>query len=558
MIDEGKLTKADYDWAQSVWDLTEEMKPMAQQAHHDIFGYYFKEVEVTPVVTPFGAYRGGYVPAKTDQFLVRDAQKNAKMEELESDFRNSMPSTGMGFTKGRVEYNKPLSLDVRLLAKHIDDVIRFAFVQPAVKDVLGLIRNRDFADTLTRIDPSAVEDMLLPWLNRAARQITSEAGMHKGVDQFWRTVRARTGISIMFANLTNAMQQLTGYFLSAIKVKPTYLKESLVSYLANTQKVSEQVAELSPFMADRMQSQMFDLQENMNELLLNPSRYEKIQKWSQHHGYFLQSAFQNQVDIVTWTATYNQTLAELGADVSDERASREAVQRADAAVRLTQGSLASEDISAFEVGSPFYKTLIQFSGYFNMIANLNANEFIKIFRDLGWRGNKGKIFMQYLLGFALPMLMADAIVRTLGGQWDDEDDDGYLDEVMEWFFGSQIKGAVALVPFGTAAMVPFNAFNNTPYDDRMTTSPSVSTLEAATVGTVKAGINLANPDKQVTGKNVRDVLTMLSLVTGIPLTVLGRPIGYVVDVERGKINPTGPVDVTRGLITGKASEESTK
>ncbi len=558
MIDEGKLTKADYDWAQSVWDLTEEMKPMAQQAHHDIFGYYFKEVEATPVVTPFGAYRGGYVPAKTDQFLVRDAQKNAKMEELESDFRNSMPSTGMGFTKGRVEYNKPLSLDVRLLAKHIDDVIRFAFVQPAVKDVLGLIRNRDFADTLTRIDPSAIEDMLLPWLNRAARQITSEAGMHKGVDQFWRTVRARTGISIMFANLTNAMQQLTGYFLSAVKVKPTYLKEALVSYISNTQKVSEQVAELSPFMADRMESQMFDLQENMNELLLNPSRYEKVQKWAQHHGYFLQTAFQNQVDIVTWTATYNQTLAELNADVNDERASREAVQRADAAVRLTQGSLASEDISAFEVGSPFYKTLIQFSGYFNMIANLNANEFIKIFRDLGWRGNKGKVFMQYLLGFALPMIMADAIVRTLGGQWDDEDDDGYLDEVMEWFFGSQIKGAVALVPFGTAAMVPFNAFNNKPYDDRMTTSPSVSTLEAATVGTVKAGINLANPDKQVTGKNVRDFLTMLSLITGIPLTVLGRPIGYAVDVNREKIHPTGPVDVTRGLITGKASEESTK
>lgn len=558
MIDEGKLTKADYDWAQSVWDLNEEMKPMAQQAHHDIFGYYFKEVAASPVVTPFGTYRGGYVPAKTDQFLVRDAQKNAKMEELESDFRNSMPSTGMGFTKGRVEYNKPLSLDVRLLAKHIDDVIRFAFVQPAIKDVLGLIRNKEFADTLTRIDPSAIEDMLLPWLNRAARQITSESGMHKGVDQFWRTVRARTGISIMFANLTNAVQQLTGYFLAAVKVKPTYLKEALVSYISNTQKVSEQVAELSPFMADRMQNQMFDLQDNMNELLLNPSRYEKVQKWAQHHGYFLQSAFQNQVDIVTWTATYNQTLAELGADVSDERASREAVQRADAAVRLTQGSLASEDIAAFEVGSPFYKTLIQFSGYFNMMANLNANEYIKIFRDLGWRGNKGKIFVQYLLGFALPMIMADAIVRTLGGQWDDEDDDGYLDEIMEWFFGSQIKGAVAMVPFGTAAMVPFNAFNNKPYDDRMTTSPSVSILEAATVGTVKAGINIADPDKQVTGKNVRDVLTLLSLVTGIPLTVLGRPIGYAVDVERGKIHPEGPLDTARGLITGKASEESTK
>lgn len=558
MIDEGKLTKADYDWAQAVWDLTEEMKPMAQQAHHDIFGYYFKEVEATPIVTPFGTYRGGYVPAKTDAFLVRDAQKNAKMEELESDFRNSMPSTGMGFTKGRVEYNKPLSLDVRMMTKHIDDVIRFAMVQPAVKDVLGLIRNRDFADALTRIDPSAIEDMLLPWLNRAARQITSEPGMHKGVDQFWRTVRARTGISIMFANITNAMQQLTGYFPAMLKVKPTYLKEALVAYMGSTQKVTEQVAELSEYMKGRMDSQMFDVQDNMNELLLNPSRYEKIQKWAQHHGYFLQTAFQNQVDIVTWTATYNQTLAELGKDVDDKTASREAVQRADAAVRMTQGSLSPEDMAAFEIGSPFYKTLIQFSGYFNMLANLNANEYIKVFRDLGWRGNKGKLFMTYLLGFALPMIVADAIVRTLGGQWDDEDDDGYLDEFMEWFFGSQLRGMVALVPFGTAATVPLNAFNDKAYDDRITTSPSVSTLEAATVGTVKAGINIVSSDKEVTGKNVRDVLTLLSLITGIPLTVLGRPIGYAVEVERGKVSPTGPVDVTRGLITGKPSEESKK
>jgi len=558
MIDEGKLTKADYDWAQAVWDLNEEMKPMAQEAHHDIFGYYFKEVEATPIVTEFGTYRGGYVPAKTDAFLVRDAQKNAKMEELESDFRNSMPSTGMGFTKGRVEYNKPLSLDVRAMTKHIDDVIRFAMVQPAVKDVLGLIRNRDFADALTRLDPSAIEDMLLPWLNRAARQITSEPGMHKGVDQFWRTVRARTGISIMFANITNAMQQLTGYFPAALKVKPTYLKESLVAYMGSTQKVTEQVAELSDFMKGRMDSQMFDVQDNMNELLLNPSRYEKIQKWAQHHGYFLQTAFQNQVDIVTWTATYNQTLAELGKDVSDEAASREAVQRADSAVRMTQGSLSPEDMAAFEIGSPFYKTLIQFSGYFNMLANLNANEYIKIFRDLGWRGNKGKLAMTYVLGFMLPMIVADAIVRTLGGQWDDEDDDGYTDEFMEWFFGAQARGLVALVPFGTAAIVPLNAFNDKAYDDRITTSPSVSTLESATVGTVKAGINVVNPDKEVTGKNVRDVLTLLSLITGIPLTVLGRPLGYVVEVNRGKVHPEGPVDMVRGAITGKPSEESKK
>ena len=556
MIDEGVLTKADFDFVQSVWDLNEELKPMAQEAHREIFGYYFKEVEARPVVTPFGTYRGGYVPAKTDPFIVRDAQRQAKMEQLESDFRQSMPSTGAGFTKARVEYNKPLSLDIRVMAKHIDDVIRFARVQPTIRDTLKILRKRDFADTITRIDPTVIEDMLIPWLNRSARQITSEVGMNRSVDNFWRAVRNRTGIGIMFANITNALQQVTGFFPALLKVEGKYMKSALADYMKSPTAQAEFVAELSPFMADRMSNQMVEVQDMMNDLLINPTKFDKIQKWSNKHGYFLQQAFQNFVDVVTWVGSYNQTVAELGVDVGEEAASKEAIKRADAAVRMTQSSLQPEDLSAFEVGSPFYKTLIQFSGYFNMIANLNANEYIKIFRDLGWRGNKGKLFMTYLLGFGLPMLAADAIVRSLGGGWDDDDDDGYMDVFMSWFFGSQLRGAVALVPFGTAATVPFNAFNNKPYDDRMTTSPSVSTLEGATVGVVKAGINIADPDKEVTGKNVRDILTMISLATGIPVTVLGRPIGYAIDVERGKIKPTSDVDYIRGLATGKASESS--
>jgi hypothetical protein len=556
MIDEGVLTKADFDFVQAVWDMNEELKPMAQNAHREIFGYYFKEVEARPIVTPFGTYRGGYVPAKTDPFIVRDAQRQAKMEELEADFRNSMPSTGAGFTKARVEYNKPLSLDIRVMAKHIDDVIRFARVQPTIRDTLKIIRKRDFADTITRIDPTVIEDMILPWLNRSARQITSDVGMNRSVDTFWRAVRTRTGIGIMFANITNAMQQVTGLFPAMLKVEGKYLNAALVDYMKSPTKQAEFVAELSPFMADRMNNQMIEVQDMMNDLLINPTKFDKIQKWSNKHGYFLQQAFQNFVDTVVWVGSYNKTIADQGVDVDETTASKEAIARADAAVRMTQDSLLPEDISAYQVGSPFYKTLIQFSGYFNMIANLNANEYIKIFRDLGWRGNKGKLFMTYLLGFGLPMLMADAIVRSLGGGWDDDDDDGYMDVFMSWFFGSQLRGAVALVPFGTAATVPFNAFNNKPYDDRMTTSPSVSTLEGASIGVVKAGINIVDPDKEVTGKNVRDILTLISLATGIPVTVLGRPIGYAIDVERGKIEPTSEADYIRGLVTGKASESS--
>jgi hypothetical protein len=559
MIAEGHLTKSDFDFLQSVWDLNEEIKPLAQKAHHDMFGYYFKEVEATPLVTPFGTYRGGYVPAKTDPEMVRDAQKNAKMEALESDFRQSMPSTGLGFTKGRVEYNKPLSLDLRVMTKHIDDVIRFAHVQPAIKDVLKIIRSRDFADNLSRIDSEVVEGMLLPWLNRAARQITSEVGMNSSIDNFWRTVRQRTGVSIMFGNLSNALQQFTGHFLTGVKVDKSNMKAALAMYMKSPNSVTQGVVENSKFMEDRLKNQIFDIQDNLNQLLLNPTKFEKVQAWTSQHGYFLQTAFQNQVDIVAWVGAYNQAIEKLGSGYDDAEAHAEAVQRADAVVRMTQSSLTAEDKSAFEVGTPFMATLLQFSGYFNMIANLNATEFTKIFRDLGWRGHKGMLFQKYLLGFALPMLVADAIVRTLGGGWDDEDDDGYLDEFMEWFFGSQIKGAVAMVPVaGPAVWSLTNVANDKPYDDKMSSSPAVSTLEGSTFGVAKAAINIVDKDKEVTGKNVRDVLTAISLATGVPVAVLGRPLGYAVDVNRGKVNPTSNADYVRGLVTGKASEESVK
>ena len=556
MIDEGILTKADFDFVQAVWDLNEEMKPIAQKAHKDIFGYYFNEVEASPVVTPFGTYRGGYVPAKVDAFLVGDATRNAKMEELEADFRQSMPTTGMGFTKGRVDYNKPLDLDVRKMTAHIDSVLRFAYIQPAIKDVLKILKNRKFSDTLNAIDPGAIEEMLLPWLNRAARQQTSVAGMNRSMDKFWNGVRNRTGISIMFANLTNALQQFTGYFPALLLVNKTHVKAAMWQYIKNPHVISNEIAGLSPFMEDRMKNQIFDIQETLNDLLLNPTKFAKVQKWGAKHGYFIQQAFQNQVDAVVWMASYNESLANSGVTESDVKAQKEAVAVADANVRLTQDSLVSEDIAAFQVGSPFYKSLIQFSGYFNMLANLNASEFTKIFRDLGWRGNKGKLAMTYMLGFGLPMLLSDLIVRTLGNDFDDDDDDGYIDEVAEWFFMSQIRGATALIPVvGSAIAVPFNSFNDKVYDDRMTTSPSVSTLEAATVGVVRAGINVAN-EKDLTGKNVKDVITLLSLVTGVPLTVLGKPIGYAMDVESGKINPTSDGDYVRGLITGRASEGS--
>ena len=558
MINEGKLTKEDFEFLQATWDLLEEIKPIAQKAHRDLYGYYFNEIEAKSFTNRFGTYRGGYVPAKTDAMIVRDAQRQAKMEELEADFRASMPSTGMGFTMGRVEYDKPLSMDARLIAGHIDSVLRFAHIQPAIKDVLKIIGRGKFADNLTAIQPFAINDVLLPWLNRTARQTTSVPGIHPVWDKSWNIIRKRTGISIMMGGIRNAMQQFTGWFPAALLVNKGELKNAASTYFRNPMKTAAYVASLSPFMNDFMNSQIFVLQDQMKELLLNPSKYQRFKDWTDHHAYFLQTANQNIVNIVTWLGKYNQVLSEIDASISDSDAQYEAVQQADAAVRLTQGGMSPEDVARFQVGTPFDNSMTQFMGFFNMTANLNADEFVMLFRDLGWRGNKGKLMMIYILGIALPALMSDAISRSLGQGWDD-DDDGYLDDVADWFFGSQARYVAGFVPFGSAALTAVTApFNDKPYDDRITSSPSITSLEASTIGVGKAIINIADDDKELTGRNVRDVLTLITNATGVPVSVLGRPIGYQVDVERGAVEPTDPIDYMRGLITGVPSAESKK
>ncbi|MBK8168161.1 MAG: hypothetical protein IPK64_19615 [bacterium] len=565
MIAEGRLDKRHFDWVQKVWDLTESLKPEAQKAWHEINGFYFKEVEASARTQTFkdgstATYRGGYVPAKVDGFLVRDADVHQKLAELEADFRNSQPSVAAGFGKSRVEgYTKALSLDVRKIATHLDSVVRFIHVQPAIRSVLKVVNDRAVSATLSRVDSTAVNDLILPWLNRAAQQQTMEGDPSSLVNKFWNAVRKRTGMSAMFANLSNAVQQLTGYFPAALKVSPRYLKGGLATYVNDFRKTTAEVAKRSEYMATRLDNQTFEIADTMNDVLVNPTKFDKVKKWSDRHAYFLQSAFQNQVDVVTWLGAYNQSIEAQGA-IDPATAEREAVQKADAAVRLTQGSRDPESLARFEASTPFVKLFTQFSGYFNMLANLNASEYRKLFRELGWgafgRKGAGRLAMLYVLGFGAPTLIADAIAKSFAGKWDDEEGDGYSDDLAAWFFAANAKGAVSLLPgVGPAVNAVIRGVSSSsPYDDRMSLAPSITALEAATFGVAKTAENVAQG--KLSGRNVRDVLTLLTLLTGVPVSALGKPIGYAMDANAGKFEPTGPVDYGRGMLTGIASEAS--
>lgn len=547
---EGVLTKAHYDFAQGVWDLLEKTKPLAQKTHRDVFGRYFDEVTADEFTTPFGTYRGGYVPAQADPRIVNDAAIRKLAEQENENMAFAFPGTAKGFTKSRVEYNRPLMLDLRTLAQHLDKVLLFSHMEPAVRDVNKLLMRKGVSYSLSRIDPAAYEGMLIPWLNRAARQQVETPIVGDGrVSRVLSVVRQRAGMALMFGNISNTIQQITGLSSAAVKVKPGQLMRATAAYIASPRQTADAVAEASTFMRNRMENEVSAINDAMDQILLDPTLYEKAQAWTQKHAYFLQSALDNVISPIVWTGAYNQALAE-GMEGG------EAVKYADGVVRQTQGTTLPEDVSRIETGPAYARLFTQFIGYFNMLANTNATALKNVAADVGLRKGAGKALGIVFFGLLAPAWIAEAIAVAFRGGPEDDDDDGYLDDWLAATIGmGTLKTLLAGVPFvGQFANAGINRFNGNPVDDRVSLSPAVSLLESA-VGAPQSVYKALAEDGNP-ARAVKDVATAVSIATGLPAYALARPVSYLAGIEADRIDPTGPVDAARGLVTGTASPES--
>jgi GNAT superfamily N-acetyltransferase len=555
MINSGTLTKEDFDFVQKVWDLLEDLKPGAQKAHKSVYGYYFNEITANEFENKFGKYRGGYVPAKVDQYASEDARIRKEREEFEKNNNSfQFPTTGRGFTKSRTDsYAAPLSLDINLVGGHIDAVLRFTHIEPRVKEVARIVNDESFRAHLSEfLDPVVASEMLVPWLQRAATQkvvLPSEDGLGKILDPIARFLRKNVAMQFMVGNVTNAAQQFTGLIVAAAKVKPKYLRNAVATYVGSIKGTTNIVVEKSAFMRSTQGSNIYETQQAIEQILVNPSWLESTQDFASKHTYFLQSATQNVVNTIVWTGAYEQSIAEGNVE-------EQAIKDGDRAVRLTQGTNLPEDISRFETGTATKRLFTQFAGYFNMLANLNGGELMKISRDVGLKKGAGRAFYIYLTAFALPAIVSELMVRAMSGEPPDEDDDdSYLDDGLSVFFGSQFNTLTAMIPWGgQVANTALKRFNEKQYDDRLSLSPVVSTLES--MAGIPAEIYKAiNDDTSSKKKVVKDVLFLMGVTSSLPIGPIGKPTGYLMDVSSGDAEPSGPIDFTRGLISGKKGKQ---
>lgn len=565
----GIITKRDMDVIQKLWDLMESTKPVAQKAFKEMYGTYFEEVEATEVVTPWGNYRGGYVPAITDHYLVPEKTTQEEAKRItQQDFVSQMPVHQPGFSKSRVpNYTKPLALDVGLLCGHVQEVLKFAVMAPVAQEVAKVISDKRFVEPIEKHDPMIVSQMLVPWLKRSYEQTVSD-GKTDMFSAKLNQLRGIAGMNIMAGHIVNALQQWTGLSIAATKVKPRYMANALALIVSGKRSPAE-VMELSPFMKARLNDRAFEFQsqieriaktsENVkqakglfNKAVALDEKLDAARDWASRHGYFLQTIMQAPIDTIIWIGAYNQSI-DIGMSEED------AIANADSIVRTTQSAFDPENVAGIETGGALYRCFLVFYNYFNMQLNLLGES---------WEGAKrtkkyGKFALDSMFIVAIPSILSAILSQMLTGFDTGDDDEWDSYDAMRLLIAEPFKNVIAMAPFvgggvtaGGAALANADVawakfiWGEDPYQGRIMNAPAFDAL--ATGGSSLLQWMKASEGEDYNARSaVRGTLDLLSIVTRLPLGALKKPLGYAAGVASGDIEPESVGEAIRGTLAGK-------
>lgn len=549
----GILTKEDYDLTQKVWDMYDGHKDAIWKAHREMKGYYPSEITAVPFKTSFGEYKGGYAPK------IADRNKSSAIEEKElknqitnEDNNFAFPTTGRGATMQRTLHAAyPLEMSLRNLDKHIDWAMKYTHIEPVIKQVAKIMFDREFKDSMDRINPATVPDVLIPWMQRSARQSMNmtrdknNALLNKGA----AFIRRNSQLQALGLNPIYAAQRI-GSIGPIILKSGRHVVPALVDLVVNHSSMKAQIKEESAVMRHRNNTADENIQAKMGRMLEERSAREKVRDWATDHGFIVQHLTHQFLDLLQYTAgKYKAQAGEAdGVDPSDDAA----VQKyAEHSVEFTQGSFHPENASRIEAsGNPWTRLATVFYGIMNTQGNMLYDHAQKIIKSDASLGSKGmSAIYLYAMGYAVPSMVASSVMAGLkGGTPQGEDPEKFW---LETLLGSQFSYAMGMAPILRDIASPaINYWEGKPYNDQVSLTGGVGDfLKTVFIDTPGDLWNYVKHDKD--GQKVlNDLISDVGYAGQVPVTPIRRAVNYAVGVHKGTQKANNAGQVIRGVIGG--------
>lgn len=347
------LEKEDWDAVQGIWDTIDSLFADLDATHRKLMGFPINKVEAEPVQTKFGEYRGGYYPAIYDWDLpgaaAYRAASKAERENLlslqSSEAIRMVPSSKSGMTKERTgSGGMPIRLSTSVAPRHLRDVVHYITHAEMVRDVDRIIRRPELQEEITRHLGKRVYDMIRPALKYIARPQREYAS---DFDGWVEVARAHTTPFILAINANVAFKQifsLTGGIHDMGTLN--YLRGLPSLITGSPMRLLDEIKELSPYMAARMEAWDRELMQQFN--LLKPEQKSilfKGRQWTlediRNYG-FLPIRMMDMVAVLPlWHGAYQRGLR-------DTNNHADAVKYADGIVRNSQPSAQPIDLVAWQ------------------------------------------------------------------------------------------------------------------------------------------------------------------------------------------------------------------
>lgn len=534
------LTADEWRYVQDTWDTIQKLWPKIVELEKRVNGVAPDAIRARTLQTSAGILRGGYFPVVYDPSRSRTANEHAAKNAgrlYENDY--TRPSTSRGFTKERVEVERPVLLSLDVINRHIAEVVHDLTHREPVMQAWRFLNDKRVLDAVDETMGKEVTALFRPWLQHIANEWTYDrAGMSK-LESFMRAARRNTTFVGMAYRIGTMFSQLGGYVGTVERIGPKWFAVGMNAWLRSPRDSREFAMTQSHELRTRFESMERDIRENIRKLSGRHDPAALVQRYA----YAGIGVFDEMVALPTWLGAYNKALVQ-----GMEEA--QAIHEADSAVRESQGAGAAKDLAAIQRGRGPAGEMGKALTMFYSFQSANFNRFVELYWDTSdaWRGKRPSMIPELAARGMLLTVIAPVLNALLAGQGpDDDSEEGWT----EWASKQSVYGLAAPIPFlrDVVPVVGKKLTGDRSFGYRFTPLQGVGESLERVAGDVRK-ISQGKPTTRAT----RNALEAAGYLTGLVPGQGAATAQFFVDVLSGAAKPKGPLDWVEGIRTGKVEK----
>ena len=533
------MTAEDWQFVQTVWDTIDGLWPDVEALEKRVNGIAPAKVEAIPVDTPFGTFRGGYFPAIYDQQWSSRAEKDQESDLLEKGYTRA--NVRASATKERADrVKRPILLSMEVITRHLAEVIHDVTHREALTEAWRVVSDDRVQTIITNVLGREYSQLLRPWLKHIANDQARNANSNGTVVSVARRLRSNVTIVGLGYRISSTIAQIAGMPNIIAQIGERRMLEGWGRYLRNPLAAYREVTEKSAEMRDRFSTVDRDIVERARQM----SKAKGVRaitgpSWVTRYAYHGILVMDSILTTAGWMGAYRKATAE---GMTED----EAIYYADKVVRKSQGAGGAKDQAAIQRDHELVKWFTMFFSYWSALYNQQRDLGHRLRRVSGFR-DAGKVAHYGFWAVVMPPIMNALIMGELPANGGDDDDDETL---LGWMAKRIFFGNISSIPLirelGNAVDHGFGY--------RMTPIQNIGE------GLDRGWENLKrvfdeDPATHASSHWMKQTLSMLGLVFGLPTGQAATSAQFVYDVEHGEQHPEGAVDWYQGLTTGRTEAQ---